>query len=125
MTNRMQVAAARLERRRQQYAGVTVLYARGTVTRSVTAEIGSTPYTQENASGITIGLEHRDWLIVASELATFWTQVTGDPEPSRGDQILDGDAVYEVMSLPNEPPYRMSGGYGQTYRIHTKRVGDG
>lgn len=45
-------------------------------------------------------------------------------EPEDGDEIIEGDRLYEVMSpTVGEPPWRKSGHEGLTIRIHTKLVG--
>lgn len=148
MTNRLSRAAARLEQRRNDYAALPVSFCRVrasdagdasltlpgnitisdaddsgnvTVTATVNATVGQTPFDLEDTSGISIRVRNRDYLILIPDLADFWPIAFGDTKPVRGDYIVDRDETYEVMAMPGKPESETPGGYGNTFRIHTKK----
>ncbi len=66
-------------------------------------------------SGMTIGSYVWDFLVLADELAF---------EPKPGDVIVADGRLYEVLDLAGERCWRWSDPYRQTYRIHTKDIGN-
>jgi hypothetical protein len=148
MRNLLSRAAARLEQRRNDYAALSVLFCRsrasdpgdaalvppsnitmtdpddgGNVTIAITvnATVGQTPFDLEDASGVNVRVRNRDYLILIADLAAFWAIAFGDSKPVRGDFIIDRDEAYEVMAMPGKPESEVPGGYGNTFRIHTKK----
>jgi xanthine/CO dehydrogenase XdhC/CoxF family maturation factor len=89
--------------------------------------VGRTPFASQTQGGLTITDEHRDYLVLAADLAGFWTIAGGKVEPQAGDEVrevLDGQtAVFGAMSPGNEPVFTRPGSAGNQLRIHTKRIG--
>jgi len=153
VTNRFARAASRLEARLGGYAAVDIVYSRqlavgdqdppaggGNITVSdvdangnvvvsiaTTASVGRSPFESQTDSGLTITDEHRDYLVLAADLATFWPVAGGNSEPMAGDQVrevLNGaTAIFEAMSPGNQPVFTRPGSAGSQFRIHTKRTG--
>lgn len=122
MSNLLQRSVDRLEQRRSDAAAVSVVYARGATTITIDAAIGRTPFEQRSESGITHINEHRDFLILIADLEDWLALRTGGATPIAGDTITLSGQTFTVMSLPGEPVFRTCGGYGATWRIHTKRT---
>lgn len=81
----------------------------------VVAVPGKTVFSQRNDMGAFIRVETRDFIIRRDCLAA---------EPQKGDEIVFGGKVYEVLAPNDEPAWRWSDALGTTYRIHTKLVGE-
>ena len=97
-------------------AGVTVTYARGGTTATVSALQGRTVFASVQEGGPRIEFGDRDYLILAADLILFG-------EPAIGDRVTDGGEVYEVLTPgTGEPAWRWSDPAHISYRIHTKRV---
>lgn len=97
----------------------TVTYQRGAASVSVAASVGrSLLKLGDSYGGVRMEWTDRDYLIRASDLVLNGAVVL----PARGDQVLDGTAIYEVLAPGSEPVYRTSDPYGALLRIHTKRV---
>jgi hypothetical protein len=89
-------------------------YRRDSQVKPIRATYGRTQYEVADESGLTINGQAWDFLILADELGF-------DPEP--GDVIAANGRRYEVMNLGGEGCWRWSDPYRQTYRIHTKDIG--
>lgn len=150
MANMLQRGADYLESRRETFAAIAITYARTrasspadsgltlpegvsisapdsngnvVVEMITTATVGKNPFEMDTGEGVTVTMANRDYLILISNFSAFWAIAGGDPEPTRGDKIYQGDEIYEVMPLSaNIPAFASSGSYGQTWRIHTKGV---
>jgi hypothetical protein len=96
-----------------------VIYVRGGDALELTATVGKSVFEVDKGYGLFERVETRDYLVDVTELASF-----GKPE--RGDRVKDElngvVEVFEVMAPGNEPHFRYSDPYRQTYRIHTKHV---
>ena len=109
-----------LESQRKTHLSVPVIYRRGSDSTEVQATIGKTVFKVTDDYGRYQHIESRDYLISAAELVLENTQIL--PEP--GDEIVEGNFVYEVMAPNNEPEWRYSDSSRQTLRIHTKLTGE-
>lgn len=114
MADMLQQGSQWLEQMRTAHCSSTVEYRRATVAKSVHATCGRTAVELADESGLTVRAHIWDFLVLAEELGF-------DPEP--GDVIAAGGRRYEVMNL-GEGCWRWSDAYRQTYRIHTKDIGD-
>jgi len=82
----------------------------------IVATLGKTDYEKLDDYGMPIGAEAVDFLISAEDFtATFG-------EPQVGDRVVFEVAVYEVLELPGQGCWRWTDGFGNTLRIHTKRI---
>lgn len=100
--------------------GDTVTYQRGADSVSITAVIGGSEGTSVNAGGVPYSVNTVDFLIEVSDLVLRGSTV----EPQRGDRIICDSRVYVVTAEnAGERPYRESGPFHQTWRIHTKYKG--
>ena len=109
----------------KQHASSPVTYRRPpadeedeTVELEIAATLGKTEYEKLDQYGLPVGATATDFLVSAADFAgTF-------DEPQAGDRIVCDGAVYEVLELPGQGCWRWSDGFGNTMRIHTKRIGD-
>jgi hypothetical protein len=118
MADILYAAQAWLAQQLGLHASRSVSYARAATSVPVTATVGRTPFrTEDPVTGRTrIVYSDRDYLILASELATDFTK------PQKGDRITDTDGVYEVRPMDGEPCCRNADPYGLMLRIHTMKV---
>lgn len=106
-----------LSAQRQQHVATDVQYHRfGGGTSSVKATLGKTVFRAENEFGVTVRVHSFDFIISSMELGF---------EPQRNDEIICDGKTYEVLAPNGEPCWRWSGTSNNTYRIHTKEIGDG
>jgi len=83
----------------------------------IAATLGKTDYEKLDQYSLPVGATATDFLVSAADLAgTFG-------EPLSGDRIVFDGAVFEVLDLPGQGCWRWSDGFGNTMRIHTKRIG--
>ena len=115
MGDLLQQGSQWLEQQRTAHCSSPVEYRRPPDAKSVHATYGRTVFEVADESGLTINGQVWDFLILAEELGF-------DPEP--GDVIAANGRRYEVMNLSGEGCWRWSDPYRQTYRIHTKDIGD-
>lgn len=108
-----------LESQRKTHLTVPVIYRRGSDFAEVPATIGKTVFKVTDDYGRYQHIESRDYLISTDDLVLNETHIL--PEP--GDEIIEGNLVYEVMAPNNEPEWRFSDSSRQTLRIHTKLTG--
>ena len=109
----------------KQHAASPVTYSRPpadeddeTVELELAATLGKTDYEKLDEYGMPVGATASDFLVSAAGFAgTFG-------EPQVGDRIVFDGAVYEVLELPGQGCWRQSDRFGNTMRIHTKRIGD-
>ena len=113
--NLLKKGSAWLERKRSHHCASPVEYRRPPDAKHVRATYGRTRYELSDEAGLTIEAQSWDFLVLAAELGFT-------PEP--GDSIVTGGRRYEVMSLGGEGCWRWSDPYRETYRIHTKDVGE-
>ncbi len=99
-----------------RYRSRTVKYRRGGSEASVPAVTGRSIFRIDTGYGLFEHVVTQDYLIAVASL-----RAAGIDEPRVGDRIVDGDAVFEVLSLGNEPHYKTDP-YLRVHRIHTKRV---
>lgn len=107
-----------LAKQRHAHMTRTVTYARG----SQQVELRATPARLRDDVRAIVSLdpvlveaELVDWLISSSALAAFG-------QPQEGDQITDGDLVYEVRPIAPESAWRWSNNVRSTMRLHSRRV---
>ena len=107
-----------LDSQRTAHMASPVEYRRDPDVLTVNATFGRTDYEIADESGLTVGAHVWDFLITAGELSPEGFE----PEP--GDVIAANGRQYEVMDLGGQGCWRWSDPYRQTYRIHTKDIGD-
>ena len=100
-------------------AGRPCVYRRGSEALEITAYPGQTAFeTVSGLDDISEAFYSRDYLFRACDLV-----LGGEPTlPVPGDQIIDGQTVYEVMRGQGERPYRFSDHARTLLRVHTKEV---
>lgn len=122
MSNLLGTAAAWLEGKRKKFATIDVTYRRGEDSVEVKATVGRTTFEQDNADGIILRNEARDYLITAADLILDGDTVL----PAIGDRIEEtsGDItfIYEVLPIGSQQCWRYSDEYRLTLRIHTKLI---
>lgn len=99
-----------------------MIYSRGGDSVPLVVMAGRTRNTVENSdTRVQLKEEIRDYLILPEELTfddgetTFW--------PKAGDEIVDGDATYEVAAIQNgEPAWAWHDQEKEVIRIHTQLV---
>jgi len=97
-------------------AGVSVLYARGGSSVTITAVQGRTDHEVIGAHGIVIDTARAvDWIVEAADLAAE----SLDP-PARGDTITVNGSTYELIPAGNGRWYSPWDTSGLGYRLHTK-----
>jgi len=108
----------------KQHAASPVTYSRPpadedgeTVELEIAATLGKTDYEKSDQYGLPVGATASDFLVSAAD----FTGTFGEPQV--GDRIVFAGAVYEVLELPGQGCWRWSDGFGNTMRIHTKRIG--
>lgn len=114
MSDLLRDGAAWLAQMRTTHCASPVEYRRAPDVYVVNATYGRTAYEVVDESGLTVGAQVVDFLILASELTL---------EPTPGDVIAADGRRYEVVSLGGEGCWRWSDPYRLTRRIHTKDVG--
>lgn len=95
------------------HCGESVTYARpGGASATVTAVIGRTEFWGGDAGETHDRFEQRDFLILASDLATF-------TEPADGDTITDAAGEWVLDSPGGRPrPYDWADAARTVYRLH-------
>lgn len=100
-----------------EYAAISIEYVRaGSVVATIPAKIGRTLFRTENAFGVTVRTECRDFIVRAADL---------DLTPEVGDEIICGDKKY-LVSAPNDEPcwkWHTKATHSQK-RIHTQMNGE-
>lgn len=121
MTDMLRQGQRWLSDKLSKHASCEVVYRRGELGVFLRATIGQSSYQQDDGEGTIVRSQVRDFLINTDELLL---SVIGSL-PRRGDQIIEeGEtiAVFEVMSLGSDPPWRYSDPFRHKLRIHTKQV---
>jgi hypothetical protein len=99
-----------------------VTYRRGGaegITCPWTATIGATSAEAQDAGGMTIEVQVRDYIGPVAPLIAGGI----DMPPRTGDQIVEADGtVYELMAIPREGHWRWSDRQRLRLRLHTKQV---
>ncbi len=94
------VGARWLEKKREEFLTIPVLYRRGTQEVQVTATVGRTIFKLQTGIGVVEHVEARDYLISTALLADFGT-------PKSGDRIVEERSgkrfTAEVMAPGGEP----------------------
>lgn len=117
-------AAAWLAEQQERHLSHPVRYGRGSAWVDVPARTGQTSFEQEDAAGLVLVVQSRDFLVPTRLLVLNDTRI----EPQPGDQIQETDSdtgatfTFAVMSLAKQPCWRWSDAYRITRRIHTKQV---
>ena len=110
----------------KQHAASPVTYSRPpadedgeTIALYIAATVGKTDYEKLDQYGMPVGATASDFLVAGADLAATFG------EPKVGDRITTDDGVvYEVLDVPGQGCWRWTDGFGNTMRIHTKRIGD-
>ena len=123
MSTSAAIAAAQATARR--LTGATVTLARGNSTsEEITAGIGTTAYDLIDEQGVVHRIESRDFLIAVGD----YDVGAGPVRPARGDRIVEtndlGAFTYEVSAPDGQNDWRWNGPFRDTYRVHTKKVGE-
>jgi hypothetical protein len=120
VTDLLETGSSWLGTVRRAHAGRTVAFRRGVLSAEVTATVGRTVFEVQDADGLLVRTESRDYLIDADLLTAFG-------EPQAGDEIVDVLAgvstVFEVMAPGGSPPWDWHDRWNACYRIHTKIIG--
>jgi len=117
MTDLLRQSAAWLEQMRTTHCSSPVVYqpVNGDLLPEVSATFGRTNYEITDESGLTIGAQAWDFLVLADDLPI---------EPRPGDVIVADGRKYEVLPLGADVKgWCWSDPYRRTYRIHTKDIG--
>lgn len=106
--------------------GVTITYARGANSVSLTAVAGQTPVElSDDLGNLSETDRYIDWLIKSGALVLSGSET----RPQKGDTItraIDGKShVYTVTELPGEEVWRYSDEAQGMIRIHTLLTSDG
>ncbi len=81
---------------------------------------GRTAFEVNDIAGMRTSDQVNDYLIQVCDLVLDGLRT----DPQMGDEIVDGDDIFQVASpSPNEPPWRFSDNFRTVFRIHTKWVG--
>ena len=103
---------------RIKHMSEAITYKRSSSTVTVMGTPGKTDYDVADESGLRVGSQVTDFLIIAADLILGGTATT----PQHGDQIIFSGSVYEVLNLPGDGCWRYSDPYKIALRIHTKQV---
>lgn len=114
----MKAGAEWLADKMATHSAETVGYATETATVSVAAQVAGRPASQDQETGAFLDSQGRDFLIRAADLVFEGEQIT--PQP--GHKIMQGDSVFEVMSIDGRPAWEWSDEFFIVRRIHTKEV---
>ena len=115
MTDLLRQGSDWLERMRTAHCSSPVEYRRDDLILPIMTTYGKTDVEVADESGLTIGSFIWDFLVLAADLGF---------EPKIGDVIVADGRKYEVLNIGGERCWRWSDPYRQTYRIHTKDIGD-
>jgi len=105
----------------RRLAGVSATLKRGASAQAITATVGKTVFKAEAAAQGPASIrdtQARDYLLPAAEYLVDGVAVL----PQLGDQIVEGAATFEVVSLDSEPPYRFADPGRTWLRVHTTLV---
>lgn len=118
----LQQGLAWLEAQRQRFLTQMVTYRRGEQHITIAATLGQSTHRSVDAEGLEIRTQSVDFLVAASELQIDGVKLM----PQAGDRITlvceNQTQLYEVMAPAGEGVFRECEPYGQTLRIHTKRI---
>jgi hypothetical protein len=111
-----------LDAQRHTHLTREIMYRRGIHSVTLRATVGRTQFELSDGLGTVLETQVRDYLIRAQDLV-----LNGRPTlPERGDRIEEAQDqltfIYEVLPLGDEPAWRYSDPYRQTFRIHTRQV---
>ncbi len=118
--NRSQLGADAHARFAKKADGVSVVYGRGLVTKSLTAWIGTNNFSRDQSTAIVPISSDRDYLLYTMDLGELGV-------PQRGDRITETIngvvCVYEATPTADGNPCWVYQGHSQAMtRIYTKRV---
>jgi hypothetical protein len=83
--------------------------------KGILATLGRTLFKSNNGYGVDVITHGKDFIIKANAISVV---------PSLGDIILCNGKRYEVLAPNDEPVWRYSGSNEDSFRIHTKEVGE-
>jgi hypothetical protein len=122
MTNLLQDGATWLGGRLKSHAGVTVIYARGAGSVSVTASVEEHRYEVVDTEGFGVTALSRDYIVHAADLVINSAEIT----PRAGDRVTEtirgASCTFEVMAIGDTKEYELLDTDGVLLRIHTKKV---
>jgi len=108
-------ASTWLELIRSENMTQAILYTRGDIQTSINASLGRSVFSTEDAQGIALTVQTQDFIVAASDI---------NGKPQRKDKIQYNGSIYEVLDQVGIPVYRINNYNADTYRIHTKKVGE-
>jgi len=122
-----------LNRRLKESDGGAVTYVRHstgfpswTARATVTARVGRSVVGGLTETAVTVQYSERDYLIDVADLALplgVDGTVPVPTTPAKGDRIVDGDDVWEVMPpTSGEPCWKYSDAYRTVFRVHVRRA---
>ena len=116
--NRMQEAVDRLAGTFASIAAVTVTYARGNYTVTLTATVGRTPYQIEDG-GVLTAYESRDYIVKAEDLVLNGAVTL----PQSADTVTEADGgIFEVSVPKGLNVFESIGPDSTVLKIHTKGI---
>ena len=116
--NRMQEAVDRLAGTFASIAAVTVTYARGNYTVTLTATVGRTPYQIEDG-GVLTAYESRDYIVKAEDLVLKGAVTL----PQSADTVTEADGgIFEVSVPKGLNVFESIGPDSTVLKIHTKGI---
>lgn len=122
MTNILQDGAAWLGGQLKDHAGVSITYARGTNSVSITATVTLHEYEVVDTEGFGITAVSRDYIVHAADLVVAGSTIT----PRAGDRITETvggvSQTFEVMALGQLKEHEPVDSDGLLLRIHTKKI---
>jgi len=116
MTDLLKEGSAWLEQKRAAYCSSLVTYSREGEEFELNATFGKTDFDIEDIDGLTVASHVWDFLILAEDLGF---------EPQPGDVIVANGRRHEVLPFSDDDyGWRWSDAFRQTYRIHTRDIGE-
>ncbi len=95
-------------------------YQRGSEVIWIDATVARSMYLYTDDNGVRIYTEGRDYLVEPSEIVMAGAETL----PAEGDQVIDEDKRYTVMTESDGEVFRFTDRYHTLLRIHTKENDD-
>ena len=114
----METAAGRVQSRLHERCGVSITYARGAASATLTATLDKKVLqVGSDRGGAKVVVSDAAFLVAAAALILSG----GATEPAKGDTIAHAGATYTVLSPGGgEPPWQWADAHRVMMRVHTK-----
>ena len=122
MTNIMETGATWLGEQFQQCAAVTIVYARGRSTVSVTAHPAMHEYEVVDEDGIVTVHLSRDYILHRADLIIAGDTITPRPGDRITETIADVSQEFEVLPIADRKEWEPLDAFDILIRVHTKKV---